>query len=164
MNIPNVDLRIFNQGSKCNKKLLVEEVHFLTLKAKSFHLELIGKSFHLTLNLKSYRKNPDPARQRGFCEFESKNGKINKTSNLKEFYPNCQNVAANNPIAEGYPKNVSVNILPEFSHKPLSFFSNFKNYLLMASRSLQFSADPKIIHYPSSILFSEQYNHLRLIT
>lgn len=126
--IPSVDLSDFLSDNPDRKRKFVneigkayEEIGFVALKGHFLNDELVNalyaqiKSFFdlSTETKRSYEQNNGG--QRGYISFGKESAKGKKEGDLKEFWHFGQYVEANSKFAAEYPKNISVNELPEFN-------------------------------------------------
>ena len=128
-NIPSVDLRDFLSDDPVRKQKFVneigkayEEIGFVALKGHFLSDELVEKLyqqvrnfFNLPLEVKEKYEIPGIGGQRGYVSFGKESAKGRTTGDLKEFWHFGQYVESNEKLANEYPKNVTVNELPEFN-------------------------------------------------
>lgn len=128
-NIPSVDLRDFLSDDPVRKQKFVneigkayEEIGFVALKGHFLSDELVEKLyqqvrnfFNLPLEVKEKYEIPGIGGQRGYVSFGKESAKGRTTGDLKEFWHFGQYVENNDKLANEYPKNVTVNELPEFN-------------------------------------------------
>lgn len=128
-NIPSVDLRDFLSDDPVRKQKFVneigkayEEIGFVALKGHFLSDELVEKLyeqvrnfFNLPLDVKKQYEIPEIGGQRGYVSFGKESAKGRTTGDLKEFWHFGQYVENDPKLEAEYPKNVSVNELPEFN-------------------------------------------------
>ncbi|SFN33442.1 Isopenicillin N synthase [Paenimyroides ummariense] len=128
-NIPSVDLRDFLSDDPVRKQKFVneigkayEEIGFVALKGHFLSDELVEKLyqqvrnfFNLPLEVKEKYEIPGIGGQRGYVSFGKESAKGRTTGDLKEFWHFGQYVENNDKLANEYPKNVTVDELPEFN-------------------------------------------------
>ncbi|MBA5793681.1 isopenicillin N synthase family oxygenase [Flavobacterium sp. xlx-214] len=129
-NIPSVDLRDFLSDDPVRKQKFVneigkayEEIGFVALKGHflSDHLvenlyKQVRNFFNLPLEVKEKYEIPGIGGQRGYVSFGKESAKGRTTGDLKEFWHFGQYVDNNPKLEAEYPKNVTVDELPEFNN------------------------------------------------
>lgn len=129
-NIPSVDLRDFLSDDPVRKQKFVneigkayEEIGFVALKGHflSDHLvenlyKQVRNFFNLPLKVKEKYEIPGIGGQRGYVSFGKESAKGRTTGDLKEFWHFGQYVDNNPKLEAEYPKNVTVDELPEFNN------------------------------------------------
>ncbi|MFT5724340.1 MAG: isopenicillin N synthase-like dioxygenase [Bacteroidia bacterium] len=127
--IPSLDLNMFIHGNESQKKSFVEslghayeEIGFAAIKNHllSDHLvqDLYDESkrfFSLTNDVKNQYANESLAGQRGYTGWGKEHAKGKNVGDLKEFWHFGQYVPENRVDEFAYPKNLSVDELPEFN-------------------------------------------------
>ncbi|NIK91811.1 isopenicillin N synthase family oxygenase [Mangrovimonas sp. CR14] len=128
-NIPSVNLKDFTSGDPERKQKFVdeigkayEEIGFVALKGHFLDDNLvedlykqIKSFFDLPVETKQKYEIPGIGGQRGYVSFGKESAKGKKEGDLKEFWHFGQYVEDNPELEKEYPKNVSVEELPEFN-------------------------------------------------
>jgi len=128
-NISSVNLRDFLSDDPVRKQKFVneigkayEEIGFVALKGHFLSDQLVDKLyeqvrafFSLPLEIKEKYEIPGIGGQRGYVSFGKESAKGRTTGDLKEFWHFGQYVENNPKLGAEYPKNVTVNELPEFN-------------------------------------------------
>ena len=128
-NIPSVNLKDFTSGNPERKQKFVdeigkayEEIGFVALKGHFLDDNLvedlykqIKSFFELPVETKQKYEIPGIGGQRGYVSFGKESAKGKKEGDLKEFWHFGQYVEDNPELEKEYPKNVSVEELPEFN-------------------------------------------------
>lgn len=128
-NIPSVNLKDFTSGDPERKQKFVdeigkayEEIGFVALKGHFLDDNLvedlykqIKSFFDLPVETKQKYEIPGIGGQRGYVSFGKESAKGKKEGDLKEFWHFGQYVEDNQELEKEYPKNVSVEELPEFN-------------------------------------------------
>ncbi len=127
--IPSLDLSDFSKGDPSRQGKFVralgkayEEVGFVAIKNHGFSDELrdelyaqVTDFFALSAEEKEKYQRFDINGQRGFTSFGKEHAKGNGAPDLKEFWQFGQCVKDNEMLRGVYPKNVSVEELPQFN-------------------------------------------------
>ena len=128
-NIPSVDLSDFLSGDPERKQKFVneigkayEEIGFVALKGHFLSDELVAnlydeikKFFSLPIDTKRKYEIEGIGGQRGYVSFGKESAKGKKEGDLKEFWHFGQYVEDDPRLEAEYPKNVTVEELPEFN-------------------------------------------------
>lgn len=199
-NIPVVDLADFTRGSAEQKQQFVndlgrayEETGFVAVKNHGIPDELIARLyeeteqfFSLPTEAKLQYRIPELAGQRGYTSFGTEHAKGFDAPDLKEFFQFGQIVEEGGDNPEGYPQNVHVNELPQFTPTMLSAYKAFEDagiFLLQAialhlgleehyfdgyvqngNSILRAIYYPPITEEPKSAIRAEQHEDINLIT
>ena len=127
--IPSVDLRDFLSDNPERKQKFVneigkayEEIGFVALKGHFLDDQLVSNLygevnnfFQLPLETKKKYAIPGIGGQRGYVGFKEETAKGFKKGDLKEFWHFGQDLPENSDYINEYPKNVSVEELPNFN-------------------------------------------------
>ncbi len=127
--IPSVDLQDFISDDKSRKQKFIseigkafEEIGFVALGGHFLSDELvknlygeIKKFFELPQEIKDKYEIEGIGGQRGYTSFGKEHAKGRKEGDLKEFWHFGQYVENNDVLLAEYPKNVTVNELPDFN-------------------------------------------------
>ena len=128
-NIPSVDLRDFLSDDPVRKQKFVneigkayEDIGFVALKGHFLNDDLVENLykevrnfFNLPLEVKEKYEIPGIGGQRGYVSFGKESAKGRTTGDLKEFWHFGQYVKDDSKLEETYPKNVTVEELPNFN-------------------------------------------------
>lgn len=128
-NLPVVDLADFQSGDTVRKNRFVRELghafedlgfvtvtnHGLDGTLRENLYEEINQFFNLPEEAKMAYRIEGLAGQRGYTPFGVEHAKGMNRGDLKEFFQFGQNVKSTPELAEEYPRNVSVNELPQFN-------------------------------------------------
>ncbi|MEZ4979112.1 MAG: 2-oxoglutarate and iron-dependent oxygenase domain-containing protein [Chitinophagales bacterium] len=199
-NIPAVDLSKFVNGTKEQREEFInelgkawEEVGFVTVKNHGVPDEYINafytqvkRFFEFPTEVKLKYEDPENAGQRGYTSFGREHAKGFDAPDLKEFWQMGQVVSDGDQIAEEYPENIRVDLLPDFEEIGRKLYTAFEQSgahllraiaLYLGLEENYFS--PKIhngnsilraIHYPpivgepKSSIRAEQHEDINLIT
>lgn len=199
-NIPVVDLADFTHGNAEQRQQFVndlgrayEETGFVAVKNHGIADALIARLyeeteqfFTLPTETKLKYRIPELAGQRGYTSFGTEHAKGYEAPDLKEFFQFGQIVeeGAHNP--EGYPQNVSVEELPQFTPTMLSAYKAFEDagMALLQAIALHLGLEehyfdghvqngnsilraiyyPPITVEPQSAIRAEQHEDINLIT
>lgn len=198
--IPAVDLGKFVNGDENQRKEFIqelgkawEEVGFVSLKNHGVSDEYINAFyaqvkafFELPTETKLKYEDFDNAGQRGYTSFGREQAKGFDMPDLKEFWQIGQEVKDGDAIASEYPKNIYVDILPEFDaigRKLYEAFEKSGSHLLRAialyldlpenyfeDKTHNGNSILRAIHYPpiknepKSAIRAEQHEDINLIT
>ncbi len=179
--IPVLELHNFTTGDANSREQFVNDLgkaystigfaaisdHGIT-KAEIDALYDAVKAFYaLPTETKAQYEIEGMAGQRGFTGFGKEHAKNSSVGDLKEFYHFGQEIAASDPDADLYPKNVLCNEVPEFNETCMTMFKKLEN---MGSAMLQAIAlylglpekyfEP-YIHHGNSILRPIHYPPIR---
>lgn len=127
--IPSVDLNDFISGDAAKKQQFVkkigkayEDIGFVALKGHFLNDALVEnlyaevkKFFSLPVETKQKYEIPGIGGQRGYVSFGKESAKGKKEGDLKEFWHFGQYVENDSKLEEEYPKNVTVDELPQFN-------------------------------------------------
>ncbi len=127
--IPSVDLQDFISDDKSRKQKFISEIgkafeeigfvalggHFLSDELVKNLYEEIKKFFELPQEIKDKYEIEGIGGQRGYTSFGKEHAKGRKEGDLKEFWHFGQYVENNDALLAEYPKNVTVNELPDFN-------------------------------------------------
>lgn len=199
-NIPVVDLADFTQGSAAQKQQFIaslgnayEETGFVAVKNHGISDELIAnlyqeaqQFFALPTETKVKYSVPELAGQRGYTSFGTEHAKGFEAPDLKEFFQFGQIVDEEQSNPEGYPQNVAVDEMPQFTPTMLAAYKAFENAGLALLRAIALHLgleehyfDPHVqngnsilraIYYPpikeepKSAIRAEQHEDINLIT
>ena len=128
-NIPSVDLRDFLSDDPVRKQKFVNEIgkayeeigfvalsgHFLENRLVDSLYKEVKNLFDLPLETKEKYVIPGIGGQRGYVSFGKESAKGRKVGDLKEFWHVGQYVENDAKLEAEYPKNVTVDELPEFN-------------------------------------------------
>lgn len=127
--IPSVDLNDFISGDSTRKQKFVdaigkayEEIGFVALQGHFLDDNLVENLykevknfFSLPTEIKQKYEIPGIGGQRGYVSFGKESAKGKKEGDLKEFWHFGQYVEGNAELEAEYPKNVTVEELPDFN-------------------------------------------------
>jgi isopenicillin N synthase-like dioxygenase len=127
--VPSVDLNDFLSDDPIKKQKFVDSIGeayqnigFVALKGHFLDEYLVEKLysevkafFNLPLEIKQKYEIPGIGGQRGYVSFGKESAKGKKEGDLKEFWHFGQYVENNPELETEYPKNVTVDELPEFN-------------------------------------------------
>tara|TARA_R110000868_G_scaffold56488_2_gene174756 strand:+ start:3816 stop:4766 length:951 start_codon:yes stop_codon:yes gene_type:complete len=127
--IPSVDLKDFISGNVNKKQQFVEdigkayeEIGFVALKGHFLNDTLVENLyaevknfFNLPIEIKQKYEIPGIGGQRGYVSFGKESAKGKKEGDLKEFWHFGQYVENNPELENEYPKNITVDELPQFN-------------------------------------------------
>lgn len=127
--IPSVNLEDFISGDPDRKQKFIKEIgkayeeigfvalkgHFLDDKLVDNLYKEVKNFFDLPVDTKQKYEIPGIGGQRGYVSFGKESAKGKKEGDLKEFWHFGQYVEDNPELEKEYPKNVSVEELPEFN-------------------------------------------------
>jgi len=127
--IPSVNLADFISGDDARKQKFVqeigkayEEIGFVALKGHFLDDKLVDELytevrnfFSLPLEVKAQYEIPGIGGQRGYISFGKEHAKGRSAGDLKEFWHFGQYLSEDSKYQGEYPKNVSVNELPNFN-------------------------------------------------
>jgi isopenicillin N synthase-like dioxygenase len=127
--VPSVDLNDFISGDPIRKQKFVDsigkayqDIGFVALKGHFLDETLVENLykevknfFNLPVETKQKYEIPGIGGQRGYVSFGKESAKGKKEGDLKEFWHFGQYVEDNMKLASEYPKNVTVEELPEFN-------------------------------------------------
>jgi len=199
MNIPVVDLADFLSGDETRKQNFIqalgkayEDVGFVAVKNHGIPDELIAdlykyvqQFFALPDDVKLDYEKKELAGQRGYTSFGREHAKGFDAPDLKEFFQYGQTVE-DGEKTEGYPDNVVVEEVPQFTPTLYKAYRNFEKSgtALLQAIALYLSLDEhyfdewvhngnsilRAIHYPpikgepKSSIRAEQHEDINLIT
>ena len=129
VNIPRLDLETYVNGNAEQRKHFSEAIGqafnqtgFVTITNHGLSKELIDNLykqvkavFDLPQQVKLKYEKPELAGQRGYTGKGKETAKGFKTPDLKEFWQIGQTVTDNDPVKDQYPKNVTIEEVPEFN-------------------------------------------------
>jgi len=200
INIPSLDLSDFIKGDPSRRGKFVralgsayEEVGFVAIKNHGFSDELRDDLYAQVLDFFAL-SNEEKEKyqrlyingQRGYTSFGTEHAKGNESPDLKEFWQYGQCVKDNTMLRRIYPKNVSVEELPQFNpigmktYKKLEEIgltmlraialylglpeSYFDNYVLNGNSILRAIHYPPITSEPKDAVRSAEHEDINLIT
>ncbi len=200
MNIPVVDLFQFTSGDAGQKYAFVaqlgkayEDVGFVAVKNHGIPDALIAglykhveAFFALPEASKKAYEIPELAGQRGYTSFGKEHAKGFEAPDLKAFFQFGQIVKPGDANAEGYPENVTVKEIPEFTPTLVEAYKGFEEsgFKLLRAIALYLHLPEtffdehvqggnsilRAIHYPpittepKSAIRAEQHEDINLIT
>lgn len=149
LGIPSLDLSDFLDGDASRKGKFVrnlgkayEDVGFVSIKNHGFSDELredlyseVKNFFALQEDRKMKYERPELNGQRGYNSFGKEHAKGNDNPDLKEFWQFGQCVKDDNNLKKQYPKNVSVEELPQFNPIGMKTYKKLEDigtYMLQA--------------------------------
>lgn len=198
--IPAVDLSKFAEGDENKRKEFIEElgkawreVGFVTVKNHGVPDEYINafytqvkRFFDFDTETKLKYEDYENAGQRGYTSFGREHAKGFDAPDLKEFWQMGQVVTDGDAIAKEYPKNISVDLLPDFEEIGRKLYQSFEKSGSMLLRAIALYLDMdedyfedkihngnsilRAIHYPpiqgepKSSIRAEQHEDINLIT
>jgi len=198
--IPVVDLSHFVKGDAEQRKAFVEalgqafhEIGFVGVTGHGIPKKLIDdfykaseSFFALPKEIKSKYEIKGMAGQRGYTSFGKEHAKQSEVPDLKEFFQIGQEVPADDPDKAGYPDNLHVEEVPDFTQLGIDLYRAFEQaggQLLRAiAIHLELPEDYfdreiekgnsilRAIHYPpirqepASAIRAEQHEDINLIT
>jgi isopenicillin N synthase-like dioxygenase len=198
--IPLVDLASFVDGDEAQRAAFVEKIgnafhnvgfvgvinHGISKELIDNFYEYAYEFFRLPTAVKRKYEIKDLAGQRGYTSFGKEHAKQSKVADLKEFFQIGQTVAADHPMKEIYPDNITVSENADFASTGNELYQAFERaggaLLEAISIHLGFGTDYftnkikdgnsilRAIHYPpitaepASAIRAEQHEDINLIT
>lgn len=198
--IPLVDLASFVDGDEAQRAAFVEKIgnafhnvgfvgvinHGISKELIDNFYEYAYEFFRLPTDIKRKYEVKGLAGQRGYTSFGKEHAKQSKVADLKEFFQIGQTVAADHPMKEIYPDNITVSENADFASTGNELYQAFERaggaLLEAISIHLGFGTDYftnkikdgnsilRAIHYPpitaepASAIRAEQHEDINLIT
>mgnify|MGYP003624858574 CR=1 FL=1 len=149
-NIPSVDLSDFLSDDIKRKQKFIkeigeayEEIGFVALKGHFLSDELtknlykeVKSFFDLSKEIKESYEIDGIGGQRGYTSFGKESAKGKKEGDLKEFWHFGQEVIGNDKLKAEYPKNVTVNEIPNFNKTGMEAFKKLEKTAIYVLRAL----------------------------
>ena len=164
--VPSVDLNDFLSDDPIKKQKFVDSIGeayqnigFVALKGHFLDEDLVEKLysevkafFNLPLEIKQKYEIPGIGGQRGYVSFGKESAKGKKEGDLKEFWHFGQYVENNPELETEYPKNVTVDELPEFNEVG-------KEAYRMLEKTAKYVLRALAIHLNIQETYFDQYIH-----
>ena len=159
--IPNLDFAKWSQGTENERAEFVKElgaaytdIGFITIKNHGFGADvqdgLYSKAaafFSLEKPIKSSYEIEGLAGQRGYTSFGKEHAKGKKHGDLKEFWHFGQYLDESEYLKFGYPKNLTVNELPEFNKIGKKVYKSLEKTSIYVLRAISLFLGLKEDHF-----------------